>query len=252
MEVGLALHSNRWIGADFWQDAVDEDPVTLESLMARCDVAVAGVDGGGLDDLLGLAIIGQCRVTRRWLGWGHAWAHKLVLDRRKELVPQLEEFAEAGDLTFCNLPGEDHAGVCDYIGALKDAGLLPEQAAVGLDPAGVAALVTELDAIGIPPGQAVAVGQGYRLNPAIKGLERKLMDGTFRHGGQGLMRWSVQNARAELKGNAVLITKEQAGTAKIDPLIALLNAFMLMSRNPQVAISAATPWDRDPDYRMAS
>lgn len=252
VEVGLALHSNRWIGADFWQDAVDEDPVTLESLMARCDVAVAGVDGGGLDDLLGLVIIGQCRVTRRWLGWGHAWAHKLVLDRRKELVPQLEEFAEAGDLTFCNLPGEDHAGVCDYIGALKDAGLLPEQAAVGLDPAGVAALVTELDAIGIPPGQAVAVGQGYRLNPAIKGLERKLMDGTFRHGGQDLMRWSVQNARAELKGNAVLITKEQAGTAKIDPLIALLNAFMLMSRNPQVAISAATPWDRDPDYRMAS
>lgn len=120
--------------------------------MARCDVAVAGVDGGGLDDLLGLAIIGQCRVTRRWLGWGHAWSHKLVLYRRKELVTQLEEFAEAGDLTFCNLPGEDHAGVCDYIGALKDAGLLPEQAAVGLDPAGVAALVTELDAIGIPPG----------------------------------------------------------------------------------------------------
>jgi phage terminase large subunit-like protein len=237
VEVGLALHSNRWIGADFWLAARDDDDdsgklLTLDALIDRCEVAVAGVDGGGLDDLLGLAIVGRCRTTRRWLGWAHAWANKIVLDRRQDIAPQLREFEAEGDLTICDMPGEDHAGVCDFIGTLLDADLLPEEAAVGLDPAGVAALVTELAAIGIPPGRAIAVGQGYRMNPAIKGMERKLMDGTFRHAGQGLMRWSVQNARAELRGNAVMITKEQAGTAKIDPLIAMFNAFTLMTRNP--------------------
>lgn len=247
VEVGLALHSNRWVGADFWEAAQDAEPVSLSAIIARCEVAVVGVDGGGLDDLLGLSVIGRERETRRWLGWGHAWAHKVALERRKEIVPQLEEFEADGDLTICEHAAEDHAGVCEVVGALMDAGLLPEAAAIGLDPAGVAALVDELAAIGVQPAQMVAIGQGYRLSSAIWGLERKLMDGTFRHGGQGLMRWSVQNARAEQKGNAVLITKEQAGKGKIDPLIALFNAFMLMSRNPQSA-SMARP---EPRIRVA-
>lgn len=238
VEVGLALHSNRWVGADFWEAAEDPEPVSLAEIIARCEVAVVGIDGGGLDDLLGCAVIGRERDTRRWLGWGHAWAHKVALERRKEIVPQLEEFEADGDLTICQHAAEDHAGVCEVVGALMDAGLLPEAAAIGLDPAGVSALVDELAAIGIEAAQMVAIGQGYRLSAAIWGLERKLMDGTFRHGGQGLMRWSVQNARAEQKGNAVLITKEQAGKGKIDPLIALFNAFMLMSRNPQSTAAA--------------
>lgn len=240
VEVGLALHSNRWVGADFWQAAQEAELVDLDALMARAEVATVGIDGGGLDDLLGLSVIGRCRETRAWLGWGHAWAHKIVRERRKDIVPALEDFARAGDLTFCDVPGEDYAGVCEIVGALLDAGLLPEREAVGLDPAGVSALVDELTAIGVPPGRAVAVPQGYRLNPAIKGLERKLMDGTFRHGGQGLMAWAVGNARAELRGNAVMITKEQSGSAKIDPLVALFNAAMLMARNP---VAAAPKFD---------
>lgn len=247
VEVGLALHSNRWVGADFWEAAEDVEPVTLATIIQRCEVAVVGVDGGGLDDLLGCAVIGRERETRRWLGWGHAWAHKVALERRKEIVSQLEEFEADGDLTICQHAAEDHAGVCEVVGALMDAGLLPEAAAIGLDPAGVSALVDELAALGVASGQMVAIGQGYRLSAAIWGLERKLMDGTFRHGGQGMLRWSVQNARAEQKGNAVLITKEQAGKGKIDPLIALFNAFMLMSRNPQSA-SMSRP---EPRIRVA-
>jgi len=232
VEVGLALHSNRWVGCDYWPGAVDPSLDGLLRLIDRSEVAVQGIDGGGLDDLLGVYVMGRCRKTRSILGWGKAWAHPIVLERRKEIIPALRDFEAAGDLTFCKHPTEDHEGVCDVAATLLDADLLPEEAAIGLDAAGVTALVDALTGVGITAQQMVAVAQGYRLSAAIWGMERKLMDGTFRHGGQGLMAWSLANARAEQRGNAVLITKETAGKAKIDPLIAMFNAFMLMSRNP--------------------
>jgi phage terminase large subunit-like protein len=233
VEIGLALHANRWIGADYWIGAAaDHD---LAAIIARSDCCVAGIDGGGLDDLLGLAVLGRDRETRQWRHWAHAWAQPEVFERRKEIAPALQDLADAGDLTVCRTPGADIVGVADIVERLAEAGLLPEQAAVGLDPYGVAALVDELTARGLTDRQMVAIGQGTRLSPAIWGLERKLKDGTFRHAGQPLMAWCVGNARTEQRGNAVLITKEAAGKSKIDPLVATFNAVMLMARAPVAA-----------------
>lgn len=251
VEVGLALHSNRWVGTDFWQANAEPELASLDEVIARSEVAVIGIDGGGADDLMGLAVIGRCRETKDWLLWVKAWAHQTVLTRRKQIVPLLEEFEKLGQLTICVEPTQDLREVAEIASLLNDKGLLPEQAAIGLDPAGVAALVDELASAGISPAQMVAVGQGYKLSSAIWGAERKLMDGTLRHGGTRLLSWVVGNARAEQRGNAVLITKETAGKAKIDPLIAAFNAFMLMSRNPSASGSQLTPWDTDPNFRLA-
>ncbi|MGA8156601.1 MAG: hypothetical protein WB822_10420 [Rhodoplanes sp.] len=66
--------------------------------------------------------------------------------------------------------------------------------------------------------------QGWKLNGAIKTTERKLAGGELIHDGSALMAWCVGNAKVEPKGNAVTITKQVSGAAKIDPLMSLFNA----------------------------
>ena len=47
------------------------------------------------------------------------------------------------------------------------------------------------------------------------------------------MSWAVANAKVEPKGNAIIITKQASGSAKIDPLMAAFNAIALMAMNPE-------------------
>jgi phage terminase large subunit-like protein len=234
VQVGMALHVDRWIGADHWPAAGDKS-ISFERILDECEVACAGIDGGGLDDLFALSIIGRHRETKRWMHWAHAWAHPEVFELRKDIAPRLLAMADMGDLTQCEDPTQDIDEACDWIMRVHDARLFPEAAAVGLDPFGVAALIDALIGAGIGEDQLASIPQGARLSQATWGLERKLKDGTFVHGAQELMTFSVGNAIAEQRGNAVLITKQTAGKAKIDPLVATLNAVTLMARNPKVS-----------------
>lgn len=237
IEIGLALRSDRWVGADFWEAATDVG-LTLDDLIARSDVAVVGIDGGGLDDLFGLCVLGRDRDTRRWLSWCHAWAHRSVLERRKSEAQRLHDLAAAGDLTIVEHLGEDIGEIVSLVLQIERAGILGQ---VGLDPVGVGAVVDALAEVGIEgDDRVVGVSQGYRMMGAIKTAERKLADGTLAHGGQALMAWCVGNARVEQKGNAIVITKQASGTAKIDPLMAFFDAVSLMAQNPEAQGSVYT------------
>jgi phage terminase large subunit-like protein len=136
----------------------------------------------------------------------------------------------AGELVICKEFGDDIADITQLAQQIFENGLLQ---AVALDPYGVGAIVDALYEVGIS-GQDTIVGinQGWKLSGAIKTAERKLADRTLVHGGQALMAWAVSNARVEPKGNAIVITKQASGTAKIDPLMAAFNAFAWMSANP--------------------
>lgn len=241
VEIGISLRNSAWAGARYWQGAADPELAALEHwlalqrLLERSDVAVVGGDGGGLDDLFGGVVIGRDKVTRDWLLWGHGWAHPDVLERRKDISPALRDFAKGGELTICEDPTQDIREFADLVEMVRDAGLLPEKNAVGLDPMGIGALVDELASRGVEGEQVIGIGQGFRLTGAVWGMERKLKDGTLWHCGGKLMPWVVGNAKVENRGNAVLITKQIAGKAKIDPLVAGFNAAMLMSRNPEAA-----------------
>jgi phage terminase large subunit-like protein len=241
IEIGLNLRSDRWAGADFWLAAA-EPGMTLDSLLERSEVATVGIDGGGLDDLLGLTVTGRERDTGTWLHWSHAWAHEIVLERRKDIAPTLLGFQADGDLTIVKLPGDDVIEVADIICRIKDLGLLPEKLAVGVDAAGIGDIVDELTTQdrGITPEQIVAISQGWKLNGAIKTTERKIAGGQMVHCGSPLMAWSVSNARVVAVGNAISITKQASGSAKIDPLMSTFDAVSLMALNPAAGAERIT------------
>jgi len=229
IEIGLALMSDSWVGAAYWEAQV-RPGLTLDRMFELCDVIAVGGDGGGLDDLLGLAAVGRMRDSRTWLHWAHAWAHPSVLERRKSEAPRLLDLQATGDLTIVDRIGDDVEQLAAVVARIHQAGLLDK---VGLDPAGIGAVLDALAEAGVPEDKVIGISQGWKLTGAIKTTERRLADGSLQHCGQPLMAWACGNAKGVPSANAFLITKQASGTAKIDPLMATFNAVSLMALNPQ-------------------
>lgn len=233
IEIGLGRHSDTWAGADYWEACADPDLADLDALLDRCEVAVIGGDIGGAYDLASLNVMGRCRETQARLTWGRSWCVPDVKDKLKEIGPKLDDLAAIGQLRMdpdIDTHVAEMVEVCLHVNAAE---LLPKKAAIGLDPWGVAALVDALLESGFSQNQIYGVEQGYKLNGAIKGCERRLINRTLLHGDQEMMAWAVSNAKAEPRGNNTMITKQRAGMSKIDPLIAMFNAAIMMDMNPR-------------------
>lgn len=231
VEIGMNLRANRWPGADFWPKRVLAG-LTLETLLSLSEVVVVGIDGGGLDDLFGLSVVGRHKQTRDWMAWSHAWCHHGVLERRKTIADRLRDFEKAGEVTIVDDELDDVSAIVELIDDINRRGLL---AAVAVDPAGLGELIEALAEIGVTQEDDNLIGapQGYAMMNAIKTAERKLANGTLKHDGSDLMNWCVGNLKIEPTATAIRATKQNAGDAKIDPVMALFNAVTVMIRNPQ-------------------
>lgn len=250
IEMGVGMKTDGWPGAEHWSQAED-DTITLETLKQRSEAVVIGIDGGGLDDLYGLAALGrepaeiEVKVSlggqdifikmKRWLAWTRAWCHRGVLERRKSISARLLDFETADELRIVDDTLISLAESVAIIKEVYDAGLL---ACVAIDPEGpYGELVDALAEIGITEeaGLIVGVPQGYRLMNAIKTTEGRLSNGMLVHSRSGLMDWSVGNVKIEATATAIRATKQNAGDAKIDPWCALMDAATVMVRNPEAA-----------------
>jgi phage terminase large subunit-like protein len=264
VEIGIGLMTDGWPGAEFWLEAQD-DTITLDTLIERCEVIVVGVDGGGLDDLFGLTVLGRepaeieveesvkqdgqvtkvKRKTKRWLSWSHAWCHKGVLERRKAIAAELESFAADKELTIVDDKLDDVTEIVAIIEKINVAGLL---ACVAIDAEGpYGEFVDALAEIQITEEneQIVGIGQGYKLMNAIKTTERKLANGTLVHASSRLMNWCVKNVKIEPTATAIRATKQNAGDLKIDPWCALQDAATVMVKNPEAGRSVYDAEDFD-------
>lgn len=233
VEIGISLRANRWAAAEFWADAAK--PFTLDELIAQSEVITIGGDGGGLDDLLGMAVMGRLPVgddesLKPWWVWCHAWCHPIALERRLQDKPRYLDFVADGDLTIAERVGDDTAEFADIALRVYESGKLDR---IGLDPLQIGELVDDLLAVGIPDDKIVGVSQGFKIGGYQKTAERKIASQTLWHCNQPLATWCVGNARVVTKGSGVMMSKSESGNGKIDPVIAMLNAVALMSQNPQ-------------------
>lgn len=256
IEIGMNMRSNRWAGADFWESRAIA--LKIDELIERSEVIVVGIDGGGLDDLFGLTVVGRepaeiaievegedglktVQSMKRWLSWSHAWCHKGVLERRKSIAPRLLDFQKAGDLTIVGDELADISGIVRLVETIDKAGKLY---AVSVDPAGLGELADALAAIGVTQEAKKLLGapQGFGMMNAIKTAERKLANGTLHHAKSAMMDWCVGNLKIEATATAVRATKQNAGDAKIDPVMALFDAVIVMTTNPQSTSFDASDW----------
>ncbi|HCQ9559810.1 TPA: terminase large subunit [Acinetobacter baumannii] len=230
IEIGMNLRANRWAGAEYWLQQA-RDTITLDRLIEKSELITLGVDGGGLDDLLGFSALGRLKGNSRiWWLWNHAWCNKTAVERRKENAPKYADYEKEGSLTIVERVGDDIDQLAAIAKKIFDSGKLDK---IGLDPQGLGGLLDGLLSADIPEDKLIAVQQGFKLMGYILTTERKLAEGNLYHAGQGLMTWCVGNARAVMKGNGMMITKQESGVGKIDPLIATFNAVALMSMNPE-------------------
>ena len=140
-------------------------------------------------------------------------------------------------------------GALVLVQLVSELGLLAQ---VGVDAAGIGAIVDALAGIGVTQDAETldAVRQGIALMGAIKTVERKLADGSFRHGAQDLLSWCVGNLVIVPTPTAMRVGRDEAGFGKVDPLMALFNAAHLMSLNPEARGSSG--WNTgDIDALMA-
>lgn len=235
VEIGVSLTTNSWPGAYFWEE--NEDPkITPSYIIDNCDKIVIGIDGGGLNDMLGLCILGRLdgadMMTSQWVAWFKAWLHPLAVTVQTNLATRSAyiDFCLQGDLEIDEAIGTDIMQLSEIAYEAERYGNLEK---VGVDPVGIGGIIDALVAAGVPETKIVAVPQGYRLNGAIKTAERKLAEGKLKVNSSKMMRWCAGNAKVEIRGSATFVTKQASGNAKIDPLMALFNSTAILSMIPE-------------------
>jgi phage terminase large subunit-like protein len=230
VQIGMSLRSDGWAGANYWDRGV-EDNLMLDSVIERSEAVVVGIDGGGLDDLLGIAVVGREQNSGAYLAWTHALISPEGMQRRKQNNAFYESFITDGDLTVVDELPHDISFVSDIVDKIKQSKKL---AAVGVDAIGIGGIVDAMAKIDVTQEKNLLFGvrQGISLMGAIKTTERKLVDGSFKHGGQRLMSWCAGNARVQPTPTGMRVVRDDSGYGKIDPLMALFNAVALLATNP--------------------
>lgn len=219
VQINIAQTKNSWAGAKYWEDC--EKKLSLDELIDSSVCIYLGIDGGGLDDLTGLAVLGIDK-NGIWRTWCYAYGVKSVLDRAG-LSIYLQQFQEQGTCKIFNKIGDDAEQIA------KDVEYLLDKAQgkvnkIGIDPRGGMHIINKINQL---TNKIEFINQGTSQMQADSYLTMKLAQQQVIVSKSDLMRFCVGNAVVEERGDDYFLSKKSS-QFKIDPLIALLNCVQLV------------------------
>lgn len=216
----LRLHMNvwtqaetRWIDPDAWAACGEQTP--LEDL--RKEPCYAGLDLSSTTDIS--AFVLKFPRTGDALGWFWIPEDEMEKRERRDRVPfsawVLHGYVEAtpGNVIDYEYIRQRIKQVASEFRGLRE---------IGYDPWNATQLAIQLEEDGF---QVVPVRQGFQtLSPAAKELEREIMSGELKHGGNPVLRWMAANVVLAIDPAENIKPDKAKSAERIDGIVALCMA----------------------------
>lgn len=211
--------------------------LTAETIAANSDVVVVGIDGGGLDDIITMAVVGRSKESKRWLIYSHSWISRDLYERRREYSTEAWGALVADEhLTVYDKPSDVTDSVVRTIERIEERNVLADQG-IALDLHGVSLIFNAIAESSIGTDRIVGVRNGFHLNCAIKDLQERIIGRDVSHNGNSVMDAAVISAETEMHVNHVCIYKQHNG-AFATALFALLYCANIMNARTRLPTRA--------------
>lgn len=216
----LRLHMNiwtqaetRWIDPDAWAACGEQTP--LEEL--RKEPCYAGLDLSSTTDIS--AFVLKFPRTGDVLSW--FWIPDDEMDKRerRDRVP-FSAWVRHGYVEAT--PGNviDYAYIRQRINQIAEE--FPDLQEIGYDPWNATQLAIQLEEDGL---RVIPVRQGFQtLSPAAKELEREVLSGELKHGGNPVLRWMAANVVLSIDPAENIKPDKAKSAERIDGIVALCMA----------------------------
>ena len=223
LQIKEEFTENGWAGAEFWQQ--NEIAESLDDILKKSECTVITIDGGGLDDLIGICVAVREKETNNWFLWHSATCTQAALTKNNtdEIYSDFikkEEMHAFNSIALC------FEFIALLVKKIDDTGTLY---AVGFDPNGAMPIVQHIqEKTNIPNSQLVGIWQGQRLASGIRTLEQLLALGSVKICRTSLMRWQISN----IKMTSRYFFEKKSHAQKIDSAVATAMAAVFITTNP--------------------
>jgi phage terminase large subunit-like protein len=202
----------RWLDMAKWDECAGDPEIPQD------EPCYLGLDLSSTTDITSAALF--CPKTGAVVSWNWIPEENMDVRERRDKVP-FSQWARDGWVT--PTPGNvvDYAFIRKTINDIK--AQYPGIKVIGYDEWNATQLALQLEQ---EDGMAVMpIRQGYRtLSPACKELEKMVMEGKLKHGGNPVLRWAINNVVIQADPNDNIRPVKNKATERIDPAVALIIA----------------------------
>ena len=207
--------AERFIDMRAW-DACDPEPT-------KTGAAFGGLDLSATQDLTAFTVLVEGQDV---YCWAFLPEEGIEERERRDRVPY-RVWAEQGSLTLTPGPVIDYGYVKR---AVHEAAKRFDLHYVAYDRWNSSQIVKELEDEGI---KMVEMGQGFAsLSAPTKELQRLVVEGKLRHGGDPLLRWCASNVAAKVDAAGNVKPDKERSAHRIDPVVALVMALGVLAAEP--------------------